>query len=546
MKVRTYLIFLILGYSICALTVFYLLNSIHRGEAQLSNSVYKSKMILRDLEGLERNFSHWMLLSDLVLGADESYLADGAIRLGDEVGSILQTMSTEIPSRYRADVLDIQNFSSRQKDRLLKSRTLNGPDRQSCLDELLTQLDAESNVAISSLENLKNKITSLFEHNKDLLNESLSNRYITIRILLLAFLGCAMLLWLWISSIVSQPISMLAQQSRINLGSDRNFKLKPTAPDEVKQLASSFSELVNDLEYQIDEHQKTQIERTRLHHKLMEASRRAGMADVASEVLHNVGNVLNSMNVSATVIRSSLKNSMIPKLAIANTKFSEHADDYGSYLDEDEKGKHFPAALDYMADSLMNERDAHMDETEQLLRNISHVRNVIQRQLSLSRDDGVIEKFCLLDLIEECIQINNDKAKRIRALVTFSCPETLNLETDRHKLQQILINLISNSLDAVEDNITPSRRVEVIVNNDDKKVSIDVKDNGIGIPPENLTKIFSQGFTTKENGHGFGLHSCSLTAKVLGGTLNVSSEGLRRGSHFQLVIPLSQTELCKV
>ena len=546
MKVRTYLIFLILGYSICALTVFYLLNSIHRGEAQLSSSVYKSKMILRDLEGLERNFSHWMLLSDLVLGADESYLADGAIRLGDEVGSILQTMSTEIPSRYRADVLDIQNFSSRQKDRLLKSRTLNGPDRQSCLDELLTQLDAESEDAISSLENLKNKITSLFEHNKDLLNESLSNRYITIRILLLAFLGCAMLLWLWISSIVSQPISMLAQQSRINPDSGRNFKLKSTAPDEVKQLASSFSELVNDLEYQIDEHQKTQIERTRLHHKLMEASRRAGMADVASEVLHNVGNVLNSMNVSATVIRSSLKNSMIPKLAIANTKFSEHADDYGSYLDEDEKGKHFPAALDYMADSLMNERDAHMDETEQLLRNISHVRNVIQRQLSLSRDDGVIEKFCLLDLIEECIQINNDKAKRIRALVTFSCPETLNLETDRHKLQQILINLISNSLDAVEDNITPSRRVEVIVNNDDKKVSIDVKDNGIGIPPENLTKIFSQGFTTKENGHGFGLHSCSLTAKVLGGTLNVSSEGLRRGSHFQLVIPLSQTELCKV
>ena len=317
MRVRNYLIILLLGYSVCGLTVFFMLNAIHRGEAQLSDQVSESKLILRDIDGLERNFSHWMLLSDLVLGADESYLCNGALKLGNEVDSILQTLATEVNPAYQTSVLEIQDFSNRQKDRLSKSRSLVHSDRQSKLDELLTQMDADSEIAIGSLESLKTSILTVFEQQESQLDASLSNRQAAIRICLLGFLGSALLLWLWISSIVSQPISMLAQQSRIKDESERNFKLRATAPYEVRQLADSFSELVGDLEYQIEEHKKTQIERGKLHRKLMDASRRAGMADVASEVLHNVGNVLNSMNVSATVIRNSLRDSLVPKLVFA-------------------------------------------------------------------------------------------------------------------------------------------------------------------------------------------------------------------------------------
>lgn len=546
MRVRTYLILLILGYSICGLTVFYMLNALHHDESRLSKDVSRSRLILRDVKSLERNLSHWMLLSDLVLGADESYLCDGAIGLGGEVDSILQNLSNETDLVAQPRVLKLKEFSARQKDRLLKSRTLSDSDRHSQLDELLSQMDADSDAAIDELDNLDNEAQSTFERNRSELDSSLSKTDFTTRLLLVAFLGSALLLWRWISSIVSQPISMLARQSRIKEGV-RNFKVKSTAPHEVQQLAGSLSELVSDLEYQIEEHKKTEVERGRLHRKLMGASRRAGMADVASEVLHNVGNVLNSLNVSATVIRNSLQMSLAPKLAVANREFSKHADDYGDYLEKDERGKHFPAALDYMSEALVADHNSHMDEAELLLKNIAHVRSVIEQQLTKSHDKGVFEEFALADLIEECININRDKAKRYDAVVNLKCPRTLNIETDRHRLQQVLINLISNALDAVRENASQAGQIDVLVSPfEDENIEIKVVDNGMGIPRENLTKIFSQGFTTKDDGHGLGLHSCALTAQMLGGNIDVSSEGAGLGSCFRIVIPLRKTELCKV
>ena len=545
MRVRTYLAILILGYSICGLTVFYILNYFHQGESQLADSVSQSELTLRDVRRLEENFSHWMLLSDLVLGADESYLCEGALQVGAEIDSILENLSSEIDSTSQASTLDLQSFAGRQKDRLLESRKLNSADRHSKMQDLLTQMDVDSERAIVSLGNLHSEIQQIFEENKSQLDKRLSYKPTNIRILLLGFLGSALLLWLWISSIVSQPISMLARQSRIKHDSVRDFEVKSSAPSEIKQLAGSLGELVDDLEYQIEEHKKTQVERAKLHNKLMDSSRRAGMADVASEVLHNVGNVLNSMNVSATVVRNSLQKSLTDKLAIASRRFLEHENDFASYLETDEKGKHFPAALDFISQSLVTDHGTHIEETERLIKNISHVRTVIQRQLSMSCDKGVIETFCLLELIQECVAINDDKADQIDAVITYECLATITLTTDRHKLQQALINLIANALDAVEG-VSRTGRVEVIADRQLENVAISVTDNGTGIAEENLVKIFSQGFTTKIDGHGFGLHSCSLTAQALGGNLEVTSKGRGQGATFHLVIPMRQSELCRI
>ena len=286
----------------------------------------------------------------------------------------------------------------------------------------------------------------------------------------------------------------------------------------------------------------------KLHRELMDASRRAGMADVASEVLHNVGNVLNSLNVSIAVLRKSAVGSLIPKLAVANRELSNHQDSIGDYLENHERGKHFPAALDYITGTLETDRQTNLAETDRLIKNIDHVRTVIQQQLSLSRDQGVIETFCLLDLIEHSVQINQEKIDRAGATVTLRCQRTLNLMTDRHKLQQILINLISNAVSAVQELVVNSGRIEINVHVEDKneEVAISVIDNGVGIAVENLSRIFSQGFTTKSDGHGYGLHSCAMTAQVLGGQLSGTSSGIGRGACFQLVIPIRQLELCKI
>ena len=546
MKIRSYLIILILGYSICGIAVFALLNFMNQSEARFADNVSQSRLNLRDVGSLEQNLSHWMLLSDLVLGSDESYLCRGALQLGAEVDEVLDTLASQVGTRHRATVVGIQEFSRRQKGRLKQSQSLNDSDRSTRIGELLLAMDSDAEATIGNLQQFHNEIQNELRENKAALDLRLSNRKVFHRTLLFGFLGSTLLLWLWISALVSKPISMLANQSRIKDESLRDFKVSSSAPNEVKQLAASLSELITDLEYQIGEHKKTQIERARLHRGLMDASRRAGMADVASEVLHNVGNVLNSINVSATVMNSSLKDSLLPKLVVANQQFAEHQSDYGSYLDEDDRGKHFPAALDYMVKELVNEQNVNLGETEQLLKNVSHVRHVIQGQLSLSRDEGVIETFCLSELLVQCVSINDGKANRVKATVNVDCPETLNLVTDRHKLQQILINLISNALDAIHQHAPTGGCVEVVAYRKSGDVEIVVTDNGIGITTEDLSKVFSQGFTTKEDGYGFGLHSCAMTAQVIGGNLNVTSKGAGQGASFQLEIPMSQKELCKI
>ena len=546
MKVRTYLIILILGYSVCGLLVFFLLNTIHQGEARLAKTLGQSKLTLRDIGSLERNVHHWLLLSDLVLGSDESYLCTGALSSGDDVDKILETLMDEISVRHRSHVKTIQEFAERQKIRLIASQSLAHVERQSQLDDLLMQMDTDSESVIVSLEKLESAVSKELEFYQSQLDIKLSRRLLLNGSLLLIFIGSAIALLFWISAIVSRPISTLAHQSTIKNNQVRDFVVKSTAPKEVQLLADSLSELVGDLEYQIQEHKKTQAERAKLHRKLMDASRRAGMADVASEVLHNVGNVLNSLNVSATVIRRSLDKSLVTKLSTANRQFSQHKDDYGQYLQTDPKGKHFPAALDFITGALVTERETHLAESHRLLKNIDHVRKVIQQQLSMSRDSGVVETFCLHDLIEQCIEINCEKSKSVDATITFECPATLNLVTDRHKLQQVLINLVSNAIDALQHRQQGSGLIHIVAISENETVQISVTDNGVGIAPENLERVFSQGFTTKANGHGYGLHSCAMTAQVLGGTLNVDSQGDGFGACFRLVIPLSQLELCKI
>jgi signal transduction histidine kinase len=113
-------------------------------------------------------------------------------------------------------------------------------------------------------------------------------------------------------------------------------------------------------------------------------------------------------------------------------------------------------------------------------------------------------------------------------------PEIL---VEKHKVLQILVNLIRNAKYACEESDTPDKLLTVRIINGDNRVRITVEDNGVGIPPENLARIFSHGFTTRKNGHGFGLHSGALAAQELGGCLTALSEGPGRGATFTLELP---------
>jgi signal transduction histidine kinase len=114
------------------------------------------------------------------------------------------------------------------------------------------------------------------------------------------------------------------------------------------------------------------------------------------------------------------------------------------------------------------------------------------------------------------------------------------INVEKHKILQILVNLVRNAKYACDDSGRPDKRVTVRVTNGDGWIKISVADNGVGIPPENLTRIFSQGFTTRKGGHGFGLHSSALAVKEMGGQLLVHSDGPGRGATFTLDLPVQK------
>ena len=284
------------------------------------------------------------------------------------------------------------------------------------------------------------------------------------------------------------------------------------------------------------EQMEHQVEKT--HADLLIASRQAGMAEVATSVLHNVGNVLNSVNVSSNTIVDKIRNSRMPGLQKAVDLMQQQGDQLGAFFEGDGRGKKLLLYLAQLAQIAEQERNGLLEEVGSLGSNIEHIKEIVSMQQNYARVGGVSEILQLSDLIEGALRLNANAMARHEVEVTCELAELPPITVERHKVLQILVNLLSNAKQACEAARATGRRVIVrSLLTDRGDVRIEVIDNGTGIPPENLTRIFNQGFTTKKTGHGFGLHSSAVAAKQLHGTLTAHSEGLGRGATFVLELP---------
>ena len=265
------------------------------------------------------------------------------------------------------------------------------------------------------------------------------------------------------------------------------------------------------------------------------------MAEVATGVLHNVGNVLNSVNVSSICVADNLRKSKGANLSRVAALLLEHETDLGAFITQDPKGKHLPAYLTELAGHLAGERAAALEELALLQRNIEHIKDIVAMQQSYAKISGVTETVQVSDLVEDALRMNASSLVRhdVEAIREFE--EVPPITVEKQKVLQILVNLIRNAKQACDEADRPDKQLTVRVTNGDNRVRIAVIDNGIGIPPENLTRIFGHGFTTRKDGHGFGLHSGALAAKELGGALNVRSEGACQGAMFILELPLERS-----
>jgi PAS domain S-box-containing protein len=289
----------------------------------------------------------------------------------------------------------------------------------------------------------------------------------------------------------------------------------------------------------ISARREAEVRLAELHRSLLDVSRHAGMAEVATGVLHNVGNTLNSVNVSVGLVGERLRGSRVTGLARATALMKEHLPSLATFLLEDARGRQLPPYLIAVSEQLVQERDALLTEVQSLSESVEHMKSVVSMQQENARFVGVVEQVQVARLLDDALRLHAQSFDKEGIRVRREYCEAPQVLVDRHKLLQILFNLLSNARHALQASGHADKRLTLRIGKGlgGELLRIEVADNGVGISPENLPRLFSQGFTTKKDGHGFGLHTSALAAAELGGALTCTSAGPGQGATFLLELP---------
>jgi PAS domain S-box-containing protein len=271
---------------------------------------------------------------------------------------------------------------------------------------------------------------------------------------------------------------------------------------------------------------------------LIDASRVAGMAEVATNVLHNVGNVLSSLNVSASLIATGLRQSRAGSLTKVTALLREHRANLGAFLTHDAKGRRIPEFIASLARANAEERDLLLREIASLHQNVDHIKDIVSMQQAYATMVGVVEPLDPVVMLEDSLRMNAGALVRHEVRVVRDYKPAPPMLAEKAKVLQILVNLIRNAKYACDEGEGLDKVLTLrIAPSDPDHVTFIVQDNGIGIPAENLTRIFAHGFTTRKQGHGFGLHSSANAAREMKGSLTAFSAGSGHGATFTLVLP---------
>lgn len=335
-------------------------------------------------------------------------------------------------------------------------------------------------------------------------------------------------LWIALSRLVLTPLERVTEHA-VQVGSNDDFtrRLEMPGNDEIATLGREIDRMVDRLA----------LSRA----QLIDIAHQAGKAEVATSVLHNVGNVLNSVNVSANLAIDKLKKSELPSLGMAANLLAEHRHELGAFLERDEHGRELPGFLTELSTFLSEEQSSVLIELKSLTDSLEHIRNVINMQQVHGKTRGVIERVDPAEVVEQSLQLSAASFERHKIRVERNFQNVGAIPMDRHRVLQVLVNLISNATHAVKQQGGDGRLALSLKRSEDRRIiRISVTDNGVGIAPERLTQIFGMGFSMRPGGHGFGLHSAANMAKEMNGSLAAASDGVGHGATFTLELPVAQ------
>jgi signal transduction histidine kinase len=347
--------------------------------------------------------------------------------------------------------------------------------------------------------------------------------------IIIAAILVVVLLALTLNRLVLSPLAVITRHAiAIGAGSDLSSRLNFKGNDEISVLASELDRMVASM--------------AESQSLLREQSYQAGRAQVATDVLHNVGNILNSVNISASLVAERVKHSQIAGVNRLGQMLLDQGAQLPEFLAHDERGRRVPEYLAALSGQLQSDQRTTLEELGTLRENLDHIKNIVAMQQQYAKRCGVTEVMEAAELVEDSLRLNAGALERhgVRLERDFNAVPAVSV--DRHKVLQILVNLIRNAKYACDDSGRSDKLITLRIEQVEGMVRISVIDNGVGISAENMQRLFTHGFTTRASGHGFGLHSAALAAQELGGALRVASEGPGRGATFVLELPLGAAQ----
>lgn len=274
--------------------------------------------------------------------------------------------------------------------------------------------------------------------------------------------------------------------------------------------------------------------------RLIETSRQIGLAEVTTGLLHNIGNALNNVTLSASILAGKINASKSSHLSKAVNLLRENEGDLAAFFTSNPKGKQLIKYLGELSSRLGDEQAEFQQELKGLKKSVEHANSILACQQNYAKSAGKIETLPPVELVEDALQMNANSLARHRIKVVRDFASNLpDVTVQKHVILQILVNLIRNAQKACDGSDADEKCLTVRMSpaSTGRRIQIAVQDNGVGIPPENISRIFNHGFTTRKDGHGFGLHSGARMAGEIGGSLTVESDGEGKGARFILEFP---------
>jgi predicted ATPase/signal transduction histidine kinase/tRNA A-37 threonylcarbamoyl transferase component Bud32 len=321
----------------------------------------------------------------------------------------------------------------------------------------------------------------------------------------------------------------IASQAAISIENARLYA-------DVRRARTELRQANEELEQRVEERTR---ELKQAQARLVDTAREVGMAEVAANVLHNVGNVLTSAVINLETMYQAVGSSRVSRVKHAAHLLLEYREKLAELLAGDSRIKLLPDYLAALGEQLIGEQTRLLEDLDAMGRHIEHIRAIVQVQQTYAKASLMMEECALAELIDDALRIEMVGLQRHGVSVRRELSPMPPIMVDKHKVLQILINLLRNAKHALDAKPEGQRHLEVRLKVEAGLARIQVVDDGKGFGPEVGSQLFTHGFTTRKDGHGFGLHSCALAAQLLGGRLTLESEGPGKGAVATLELPLT-------